>query len=156
MMKMRYGYQQESYMSSIRIWHTYIGLLIAPSVLFFCLTGALQLFGLHEAHAEYHPAMIIEKLGMVHKDQVFAPSERHEGPQAEGAAHPEGRPAEEDEGRPAAGRLLLKCFFLLVAIGLATSTSLGLWMGLTYVRHKRTGLVLLALGVLVPVALLLL
>jgi hypothetical protein len=47
----------------------------------------------------------------------------------------------------------LKWFFLVVALGLATSTSLGLWMGLTHVRHKRTGWVLLAAGVIVPVAL---
>jgi uncharacterized iron-regulated membrane protein len=67
-------------MSSLRTWHTYLGLLIAPSVLFFSLTGALQLFGLHEAHGAYHPAVIIEKLGMLHKDQVFARSERHEQP----------------------------------------------------------------------------
>jgi uncharacterized iron-regulated membrane protein len=29
-------------MSSIRLWHSYIGILIAPSVIFFALTGALR------------------------------------------------------------------------------------------------------------------
>ena len=138
-------------MSSIRTWHAYLGLLIAPSVLFFCCTGALQLFGLHEARDAYQPAPVIEKLGMLHKDQVFALGERHERP----PEPPAGARQEHDEehGEPAATKLLLKCFFLLVAIGLATSTSVGIWMGLTHVRHKRIGRILLALGVLVPVAL---
>jgi uncharacterized iron-regulated membrane protein len=59
-------------MSSPRIWHTYIGLLIAPSVLFFAFTGALQLFSLHEAHGNYEPLPVIEKPAMLHRDQVFA------------------------------------------------------------------------------------
>jgi hypothetical protein len=145
-------------MSSIRVWHTYLGLLIAPSVLFFSLTGALQLFGLHEAHEDYHPAVIIEKLGMLHKDQVFAPSEHHEQrPEQEAGPGHEEHSEESDEktGWAAAPQLLLKCFFLLVALGLATSTILGLWMGLTHIRHKRTGGILLVLGVIVPVALVL-
>ena len=139
-------------MSSIRTWHAYLGLLIAPSVLFFCFTGALQLFGLHEARDAYRPAPVIEKLGMLHKDQVFALGERHERqPEPEaGARHEE---HDEEHGEPAATQLLLKCFFLLVAIGLSTSTSVGIWMGLTHVRHKRIGRILLASGVLLPVAL---
>src|SRR5580693_6140170 len=56
---------------TLRLWHTYIGLCIAPSLLFFALTGAIQLFGLHEADGQYHPFTIVEKLGMLHKDQVF-------------------------------------------------------------------------------------
>jgi hypothetical protein len=147
-------------MSSLRTWHTYLGLLIAPSILFFSLTGALQLFGLHEAHGAYHPAVIIEKLGMLHKDQVFARSERHEQPPEPeaGTGHEEhpGQSGEEEEGEAGTAQLLLKWFFLLVALGLATSTTLGLWMGLTHIRHKRTGRVLLVLGVIVPVALVLL
>ena len=33
-----------------REWHLYLRTLFAPSILFFALTGALQLFGLHEGH----------------------------------------------------------------------------------------------------------
>jgi hypothetical protein len=47
----------------------------------------------------------------------------------------------------------LKCFFLVVALGLATSTLLGLWMGLTHIRHKRTGWWLLAIGIILPTVL---
>ena len=46
-------------MSSIRLWHSYIGILIAPSVIFFALTGALQIFSLHESHGSYTPPVLI-------------------------------------------------------------------------------------------------
>ena len=100
-------------MASIRTWHTYLGILIAPSVLFFALTGALQIFSLHEAHGTYHPLPIVEKFSSVHKDQVFALGEHHEEPpsqpavgaQAGSDAHPPA-PAEH-ENEPAIGR----CFY---------------------------------------------
>jgi hypothetical protein len=145
-------------MASIRTWHTYLGILIAPSVLFFALTGALQLFSLHEAHGTYHPAPVIEKLASVHKDQVYALGHHEEPPPAPAAgtqpadeAHPPAAPEHEDE--PAIGTPLLKWFFLVVALGLATSTVLGLYMGLTHIRHKRTGWWLLAIGVVLPLVL---
>jgi hypothetical protein len=148
-------------MASIRTWHTYLGILIAPSVLFFALTGSLQLFSLHEAHGAYHPLPVVEKLASVHKDQVFALGEHHEEPPPEapaagaqpagGEAHPPGPPEHADE--PAIGTPLLKWFFLVVALGLTTSTALGLWMGLTHIRHRRIGWWLLATGIVVPLVL---
>ena len=145
-------------MSSIRTWHTYLGILIAPSVLFFALTGALQIFSLHEAHGSYRPLPIVEKLASVHKDQVFALSEHHEPPQEPPAgAHPgndeHSAAAPEHEDEPSLGTMLLKWYFLVVALGLATSTLLGLWMGLTHIRHKRTGWWLLAIGIILPTVL---
>jgi hypothetical protein len=148
-------------MASIRTWHTYLGLLIAPSVLFFALTGALQLFSLHEAHGTYHPLPVVEKLSSVHKDQVYALGHHDEPPpeapaaraQPADDAHPPAPPAAEHEDEPAIGTPLLKWFFLVVALGLATSTVLGLYMGLTHIRHKRTGWWLLAIGVVVPLVL---
>ena len=141
-------------MSSIRVWHTYLGMLIAPSVLFFALTGALQTFRLHEAHGAYQPLPLVEKLGMLHKDQVFAPKERHKRP-PEPASAREGPPSPpaEDANRISLGTLVLKWFFLLVAAGLTSSTVLGLWIGLTHLRHKRVALGLLAVGIVLPVAL---
>lgn len=59
-------------MMSVRRLHQYIGLFIAPSILFFAFTGALQLFSLHEAHGAYRPPVLIEKLGSLHKDQRFS------------------------------------------------------------------------------------
>jgi hypothetical protein len=135
-------------MSSIRIWHMYLGILIAPSVLFFALTGALQIFSLHEAHGSYEPPPLIEKLSRLHKDQVFAQKE-HEEDKSEGAGAQE-HPKAENEDQPRLGTVLLKWFCLLVALGLSISTLLGLWMGLTQLRRRRTGWWLLAVGIIVP------
>jgi hypothetical protein len=145
--------QQDLYMSSIRTWHTYLGALIAPSVLFFALTGALQIFSLHEAHGTYQPLALVEKLASVHKDQVFAQKKHHEAePEPAAKDHPPG-PADDDEDEASLGTVLLKWFFLVVALGLAVSTALGLWMALTQVRRKRTVWLLLAAGVVIPVVL---
>lgn len=142
-------------MQSIRTWHTYIGILIAPSVLFFALTGSLQLFSLHEAHDSYTPPPLVEKLASVHKDQVFALKEHDHEPEPAAGAQPQDNheePKKEDAG-PSLGTRLLKWFFLVVAIGLIASTCLGLWMGLTHLRHKRVGWWLLLVGIVIPVAL---
>jgi hypothetical protein len=135
-------------MPSIRTWHTYLGILIAPSVLFFALTGSLQIFSLHEAHDSYVPPQLLEKLASVHRDQVFAVKAHDDDHHDEHAAA-----APEHEEEPALATTLLKYFFLLVALALCVSTSLGLWLGLTHVRHKRLGWWLLAVGIILPASL---
>ena len=135
-------------MPSIRTWHTYLGILIAPSVLFFAFTGSLQIFSLHEAHDTYVPPQLLEKLASVHKDQVFALKAHDDDHHDEHAA---AGPEHEEEASLAT--TLLKYFFLLVAIALCVSTSLGLWLGLTHVRHKRLGWWLLAVGIILPASL---
>jgi hypothetical protein len=140
-------------MSSIRVWHSYIGILIAPSVIFFALTGALQLFSLHESHGSYTPPALIEKLSSMHKDQVF---ERKHHKEHEPEAEPKsGRqpPPEEHEKGPTLSTMLLKWFFLCVALALTASTLLGLWIGLTHVQRKSTGWWLLLAGIVLPIAL---
>jgi hypothetical protein len=149
-------------MASIRRWHSYIGLFIAPSVLFFSLTGATQLFSLHEAHGKYQPPALVEKLSSVHKDQVFAFGNHHAPTDAVPDA---GKPlvdipspagAGDDGDKIEASTLMLKWFFLLVALCLALSTAFGLWMGLTQMHRKKTRWLLVVAGALIPVALLLL
>jgi hypothetical protein len=134
-------------MSSIRIWHTYLGILIAPSVLFFALTGSLQLFGLHEAHDGYEPPILIEKLSTLHKDQVFAQKPHDQDRRDEGRAE-----TDEHEAPSPLNVTLLKCYFLLVALALTTSTLLGLWMGLR-TRRSRAVWWLLAAGTAIPAVL---
>ena len=46
----------------VRQLHMLLGMFIAPSVLYFALTGAVQLFSLHEAHGTYRPPALIEAL----------------------------------------------------------------------------------------------
>jgi hypothetical protein len=134
----------------LRQIHLYVGVAIAPSVLFFALTGMLQLFTLHEPHGDYRPIPVVEKLGMLHKDQIFALKPKSPRPPAgpARAARPQPGP------KPAV--LALKVFFLGVAVGLVISTALGLWMALSQPRRKGLVLAVLALGALAPLLLVLL
>lgn len=69
-----------------------------------------------------------------------------------GMAAPERPP---DDGKKSRlPTLLLKSFFLLVALGLVTTTPLGIWMGLTHIRRTRVAWILLIAGTVIPIALL--
>jgi hypothetical protein len=136
--------------TAVRRWHAYIGLTIAPSVIFLALTGAVQLFSLHEAHGDYRPAALIEQLSSVHKDQVLKPHHAHQHEAAGAAA---GAEDEAEEQVPVA-TLALKCFLLLVAISLTVSTALGVWMGFTQLKRPRLAWTLLLAGLAIPCGLL--
>ncbi len=141
----------------LRRLHAYLGAFIAPSVIFFALTGALQLFGLHEAHDGYRPAPIVEKLSRVHKDQMFSLGPHRALPTgaAQAGPAPHRAPAPQGNDRPAASTVLLKGFFLVVALGLALSTAFGMWIGLTRPRDKTTMIALTIAGAAIPLVLLL-
>jgi hypothetical protein len=145
----------------IRKLHAYIGMLIAPSVLFFAATGTLQIYNLHEAHAGYTPPPVIEALSAVHKDQRFGAGHKHpaeaehaEGPAAAGphadAPHEDAAPHKSGARKSHMATILLKAFFTLVAIGLIGSTLAGLWMALQQRVRRTAHLVLLLIGALVP------
>ena len=135
-------------MSNIRLWHSYLGLLTGPAILFFALTGAFQIFDLHESRGAYQPPSLLAKLGMLHKKQVFAePRRRPRPPDAAPAAPP---PA---EAPTPLATLALKWCFLLVALSLAATAGLGIWIGLRAPRYKRTAWVLLLVGIAIPVGL---
>ena len=142
----------------IRRIHAYLGLFIAPSVVFFALSGGLQLFNLHEAHGSYRPPALIKTFGNLHKDQVLAePQEDHGpppgGPGDDGHAGPDHADQDHDQG-PKASTLALKWFFEVVALGLAVSTLLGLWLGLRMTRTPRLSWAFLIAGVAIPVLIL--
>jgi len=143
-------------MMTVRQLHTYIGAFIAPSVLFFALSGSLQLFSLHEAHGAYKPPALIEQLGSIHKDQVLKP------PPGPGDAeddhdhhHHDGPPHDGPDAPPAWNVTALKWLFLTVAVGLMGSTLAGLWLAFTFSRRKRLVLGLLTAGVVLPLLLVL-
>lgn len=140
-------------LAAIRQWHTYLGAFIAPSVLFFALTGGLQLFALHEAHGAYKPPPVIEKLGMVHKDQVFAAKPKRPPAAIAASVKPKAE-APKPEAGPKTSTKALKWLFLAVAAGLVISTCLGMWMALFHNRHKGVAWVLFIAGAVVPVLIL--
>ena len=144
----------------IRTLHGYVGMLIAPSVIFFATTGLLQIYNLHESHSGYTPPAVVEALASVHKDQRLA--HEHHGP-APDRPPPPANPALAEQG-PQAPRgdeqrgshtatTLLKAFFASVAIGLIFSVGSGVWMALQQTRRRRTHCVLLLIGTLIPVVL---
>jgi hypothetical protein len=144
--------------STLRQWHAYVGLFIAPSVLFFSLTGVIQIFNLHEAHGSYHPAVLLEKLSGVHRDQVFEEPHDHDAPGhdaphavAGGAAD---QPAADEDEKQSASTYALKWFFTVVSLGLTASTLIGIWMGTTQTRRKGLAWTLLIVGTVVPIGLL--
>jgi hypothetical protein len=138
-------------MMTVRKVHGYLGMLIAPSVIFLALTGGLQLYHLHEAFPGYKPAPLIEKFGRVHKDQEFAlHPERPKPPEAIGAT----KVKKPDDKGPAPSALALKAFFLVVSLALTTSTLLGVWIGLTQSRNRGLSIVLLLIGAAAPVLIL--
>jgi hypothetical protein len=138
---------------TLRQWHGYFGVFIAPSVLFFALTGSLQLFSLHESRGGYQAPAIIQRLSRLHKDQVITLPRQRQAPAAKPASsRARAAPAAEEKG-PRPATLLLKVFFLLVAIQLVASTGLGLWIAFSRNRDRRLTWFLLLAGVLVPLAL---
>ena len=138
----------------LRQIHTWIGVFIAPSVLFFALTGALQLFSLHEAHGAYRPPPLVVRLSLLHKDQVFNfPPQKQRLATAAKAAKPAAPPKDKTQDWPLSA-VALKWFSLAVAGGLMVSTSLGLWIAFTQGRNKPLLWGLLAAGAALPVLLL--
>ena len=145
----------------VRQIHLYASMLFAPSLLFFAVTGALQLFDLHEVKPgrSFEPPAVIQELGMVHKKQVFALPRRRPPPPAAadgGAPAPSVPSASPPPGRQGDGWevLGLRIFFLFASIGLLLSTCLGIWIGLQPGRNRRAAIGLLAVGTAIPVLLL--
>jgi uncharacterized iron-regulated membrane protein len=149
-----------------REWHLYLGTLFAPSILFFALTGSLQLFGLHEGHPgeAYQPPEWIQRLGSIHKNQAVSErrgpppgftGEQRRSPQSDQARRtpqPEGGRREERR-RTNVFTLALKWFFLAAAAGLTFSTLLGIYMAFKFNRSRALVCGLLFLGTATPVVL---
>ena len=162
-------------LKQIRQLHLYLGTFFAPAIIFFSLTGALQTFSLHETAGA--PAWIA-KLAMIHKNQRLATDEAPRGPRPERAAAkpaaavpqavnatgatletaPAGQTGAEEAAPPGAPRgpspLPLKIFVLCMAIGLVTTTILGVTMAFKYNRSKKLVWGLLIAGAVLPLLLL--
>jgi len=142
----------------IRQLHFYLGAFLAPSIIFFAFSGALQIFRLQEGHpgSSYQPPEWIAFLAGVHKDQRVEglPEPRPAAPAVEAPAPP--RPAAAPEGKPPARKAstALKWFFTLTAIGIISTTILGIYMSFKYSHDRRIIWGLLVAGILLPLALL--
>ena len=154
----------------IRQTHLYFGLLIAPALLFFAFTGAVQTLSLHEsAGASYTPPSWLARLGQLHKNQNI-PLRKPRPQISEGVSNTRKESAPATSGiaasSPAASRppvtlatkqrqhLPEKIFFLLVSLGLFISTLTGIFMAYRYGHGKLLVTALLIAGVVIPLALL--
>jgi hypothetical protein len=159
-----------TFLKYLRLIHLYTGVFIAPALLFFAFTGALQTFSLHETTrgSSYKPPAWAVMLGQIHKKQTpIVPVRKppSSGQQVdkdtpEKAQSPTSQPAPAEAPKPTGeaapkshNPLPLKCFFLLVSIGLFVSTLSGLYMSYKYIRNRRLITVILLGGIIIPVLL---
>jgi hypothetical protein len=158
------------WLKRVRQLHLYLGTLFAPSIIFFSVTGALQLFGLHEGHPgeTYQPPARVAKLGSIHKNQTLA--ERHGPPpgfaggqmrppeaSSEAGKPPQGEGRRRNEGRRESKfTVALKWFFLAVSIGLVFTTVLGIYMAFKFNRSRALIWSLVSAGTGIPAALIIL
>ena len=135
----------------LRKAHEYLGLFIAPTLLMFAFTGALQLFGLHEAEDGYKPVPVIEKLAQLHIHQKY--ELRPLRPAGPPSATPKAAPVEIERAEPPTplGQTALKWLFLTTALGIMTSTCLGVWMAMTRLKNRGLGIALLIAGAGLPI-----
>jgi hypothetical protein len=131
----------------LRLTHNYIGVFFAPTILFFAITGALQMFGLHGTSrgSSYAPPAILVHLSQLHKKGTLylpprkaAPSTsaktdrpKPDTPKSDLPKFPTPAPA-----RHAPNPLPMKVFFGATALALVISTCTGLLMSRKYARRK--------------------
>ena len=148
-----------STLKAVRLTHLYSGVFLAPAILFFAITGGLQMFSLHETTrgSSYVPPAILVHLAQLHKKATLTVPQRKLAPAA--AAAPASPPAPKPSAAsqpPQPSYLPMKIFFGFVALGLVVSTLTGLVMSWTYARNKPLIASAFIAGILVPVLLLLL
>jgi hypothetical protein len=145
-------------MKWIRRVHAWLGVLFAPAIVMFALSGIFQMFGWHEGSGTDAPPGWIARLAQLHMKQTFSlPRPKGPKPAAEvGAAAAAAAPAAEPPraGPPRGERpstMPMKIFLTLAALGLIASTLLGLYMAFTPKRDRRLLAIFLAAGLVVPV-----
>jgi len=142
--------------------HLYFGLFISPALLFFAITGAIQTLSLHEAAgSSYKPPKVLAELGQLHKKQttVMPVKKAPEGAKASEGGHGD-RAAQAGAPQQAVTltdkqkqHLPMKIFFLVVSVGLLTSTVTGIYMSYKFERNRLLVTGALVAGVVVPLLL---
>jgi hypothetical protein len=149
-------------MRSLRQLHHYVGVFLAPAILFFAFSGAVQTFRLGEASGWGGPPPgALVWMTSIHKDQSL-PHAKPEQPAPKAdvvkpAAKPEAADDHDHDHQAPRGPspLPLKIFVVILALGLITSTLLGITIALNNRAMRRTSIVMLIAGTLLPLLLLL-
>jgi hypothetical protein len=148
-----------SILKAIRLTHHYSGVFLAPAILFFAITGGLQMFGLHETSrgSSYVPPAWLVPLSQLHKKgTIYLPPRRPQpAPQAAAAGKVEApKPQPSAPSQPPHNPLPMKIFFGITALGLVVSTLTGLYMAWQYTRRKGLVAAVFVAGIVIPIGLL--
>jgi hypothetical protein len=154
---------------TLRQYHHYIGVFLAPAILLFAVSGIVQTFRLNEEKGwGGTPPTWMVWVASFHKDQT-PPREKPTAPKS-GPAKPAALAVDEhdhdadhhDDAAPAAkapkpakgpSPLPLKIFVVLMGLGLITSTLLGVTIALNSRATRRVSFVMLAIGTVLPLVL---
>ena len=138
-------------MKKLRQIHLYLGVLFAPSILFFAFTGAYQTFRWNENGSLGALSPVAQQMAAIHKNAALPAPERREG---RGGGR-EGRGNREGGGKPSRDRTLpLKIYIFAMSLGLMVSTATGVALAFQYNRSRRLIWGLLAVGTVLPLILL--
>lgn len=138
----------------LRKIHLYVSVFFAPLLLFYGLTGAIQVLHLHEARGgTYTPPAVVEKLAQVHIHQRYAEKPKRPAPAASAQKAPEKPKAAEPERKEPPAMGVLKAILFLSGLGLAGSSIAGVWISLLIPRGRKLAFGLLAAGSVLPVLL---
>lgn len=151
-------------LKAIRLTHNYLGVFFAPTILFFAITGGLQMFSLHETTrgSSYVPPAILVHLSQLHKKgTLYVAPRKPTPPAAPKADAPKTDAAKPEVPKPspapaAPNPLPIKIFFAATALALVTSTCTGIVMAWKYARRKLVVAAVLLAGIVGPLMLLLL
>jgi hypothetical protein len=138
----------------LRRYHLYIGMFLAPAIIFFSLSGALQTFRLQEEKGwgGGTPPTWIVWLASVHKDDRLPQPKAAE---ADDHAKPAAKPAAPKAAqKPKPSALAFKIFAVLMSIGLILSAVLGIVIALNNRATRQVSTIMLVAGVVVPILLL--
>ena len=71
-----------STLKAVRLTHLYSGVFLAPAILFFAITGGLQMFSLHETTrgSSYVPPAIVVHLAQLKKNATLTVPQRKMAP----------------------------------------------------------------------------
>jgi hypothetical protein len=139
--------------------HSWLGVLFAPSILLFVLSGLFQIAGCHEGEAGNDPPAWIVRISRLHMKQTIEMPRKRSAPPAVARTGQTG--AQPDAPAPASKApppttMPLKIFFFTMGICLMASTLLGIYMAFTPKRDRTLFAALLATGTLLPIVLMML
>jgi uncharacterized iron-regulated membrane protein len=114
-------------MKFLRQLHLYLGCIFAPTLIFFAVTGSWQLFNWHQSSKDhsYVTPRVLASLSYLHKESHLP-------------------------GTPGRKPTPLRYFMAAAAVGLVTSTVLGVIMAYRFSRRPLVASICLLSGILVP------